>query len=277
MSHFKTAPYISRVARRFVTGEKMAENNDERVPTNLRAMLILEAMCQQSAPLSASDVGRLVGIPKQTAHRLCTTLVDEGFLTRDDPRGNFRPGRRARDMASGILHVSANHLARHQTLEAVAKTVEETVNFVVPEDRGMSYKDRVETNWPFRIQLPIGSHVPFHCTASGKTFLASLPQSERRRLVHVMQLEALTENTITQPTALLDELKETAKRGYAIDDEEFYDGMVAIAVPVRDKAGRYFASIAVHGPSQRIALDDLKAHVPLLTEASQQLTAVSFD
>ena len=255
----------------------MAEKVEDRVPTNLRVMLILEAMGRESEALSASDIGRLVGIPKQTAHRLCTTLVEEGFLNRDDARGHFRPGRRARDMASGILHASVNHMARHQTLQYVAEKVGETVNFVVPEDQGMSYKDRVETNWAFRIQLPIGTHVPFHCTASGKTFLASLPNAERRRLVHVMNLSPLTPNTITRPEVLLDELKEISRRGYALDDEEFLEGMIAIAVPVRDKSGRFFASLAFHGPVQRLSLESMVAEVPLLTEASEQLTNVLFD
>ena len=255
----------------------MAEKGDERVPTNLRVMLILEAMGRESEALPASDIGRLVGIPKQTAHRLCSMLVEEGFLARDDTRGHFRPGRRAREMASGILHASVSHMARHMVLQSVADQVGETVNFVVPEDQGMSYKDRVETNWAFRIQLPIGSHVPFHCTASGKTFLASLPVAERRRLVHVMHLAQSTANTISRPDVLLDELKEVARRGYAIDNEEFLEGMVAIAVPVRDRTGRYFASLAFHGPVQRLELDGMIAQVPVLQSAAKQLTGVFFD
>ena len=112
----------------------------------------------------------------------------------------------------------------------------------------MSYKDRVETNWPFRIQLPIGSHVPFHCTASGKTFLSSRRRAERKQLVETMTLTASTANTLSQPDDLLRELNMIARRGYALDNEEFIDGMVAIAVPVRDSQGRYLASIGVHGP-----------------------------
>ncbi len=250
---------------------------ENRVPTNLRAMLILEVVGNEDEPLSAADVGRLVGIPKQTAHRLCNTLVTEGYLTRDVSKGRFRPGRRAREMASSILHASVNHIARHQVLEALAAKVGETVNFVVPEDQGMSYKDRVETNWAFRIQLPIGSHVPFYCTASGKAFLATLSNSERRRLVHVMQLDQLTKNTLIRPDELLQELKDVAKQGYALDDQEFLEGMVAVAVPVRDGNGRYIASIAVHGPVQRLSTEDLVAHVPLLKDAAEQLKQVVFD
>jgi len=111
---------------------KMSKAED-RIPTNLRAMLILEALGNDDGPLSASDIGRLVGIPKQTAHRLCNTLVDEGYLHRDIAHGLLRPGRRARGMASSILHASVSHIARHQVLEGVAKQIGETVNFVVPE------------------------------------------------------------------------------------------------------------------------------------------------
>ena len=54
----------------------MAGSNRERIPTNLRAMLILEAIGRAAEPLSAADIGRLVGLPKQTAHRLYNTLVE---------------------------------------------------------------------------------------------------------------------------------------------------------------------------------------------------------
>ncbi|MCV6593513.1 MAG: IclR family transcriptional regulator [Silicimonas sp.] len=255
----------------------MLKKADDRVPTNLRALLILETLGQSRDPMSASDIGRIVGIPKQTAHRLCNTLADEGFLSRADGRGLFRPGRRARAMAAGTLHASTQHRARRQVLQWLAEQVGETVNFVVPEDQGMSYMDRVETNWAFRIQLPIGSHVPFHCTASGKTFLASLPRAERRRLVNVMQLTPLTDNTITDPASMLDELHDIARQGYAIDNEEFLDAMVAVSVPVRDPQGRYFASLAFHGPNQRLNVADLPDQVPLLTEAAARLSAVIFE
>ncbi len=42
-----------------------------------------------------------------------------------------------------------------------------TCNIATPDRDGMVYIDRVETKWPLRIQLPIGTTVPFHCTASG--------------------------------------------------------------------------------------------------------------
>jgi DNA-binding IclR family transcriptional regulator len=250
---------------------------DERVPTNLRNLVILEKIGENSGPVSPAELARQVGLSKQTVHRLCNTLLDEGFLVRAEGNKGLRPGRRARMLASGILNSSSSHIARHQVLMELAEKVGETVNFVVPEDRGMTYIDRVETDWAFRIQLPVGTHVPFHCTASGKTYLASIPKAERRRLVHVMNLEPMTENTVCDPDALLAELALIAKQGYALDREEFIEGMVAISVPVVDNSGRYTASVAFHGPVQRISIEGAVATKTLMQDAAEKLTRTIFE
>ncbi len=255
----------------------MAANTDDRIPTNLRTLLLLEALGKEPDARTPASLGREIGLPKQTVHRLCSTLNDQGFLARDEIDGGFRPGRRARELAAGILFTSTSYIARHQVLLDLAERVGETVNFAVPEDQGMSYKDRVETNWAFRIQLPVGTHVPFHCTASGKTFLASLPKAERRRLVSVMTLDPRTENTITDPAVLLDELQKIARQGFAIDNEEFIDDMVATAVPVRAPTGRYIASLAFHGPTQRMSAAKAVDLAKEVQAAATKLEHVLFD
>jgi len=239
-------------------------------------LLILEAIGNNAEAQIPAAIGREVGLPKQTVHRLCNTLLQEGFLVKDKVDGGLRPGRRARQLASDILYSSVSHIARHQILMELAEDIGETINYVVPEDQGMSYKDRVETNWAFRIQLPVGTHVPFHCTASGKTFLATLPKQERRRLVNVMTLKAMTKNTITDPEELLTELQKVARQGFAIDNEEFMDGMVAAAVPVRDPSGRYIASLAFHGPVQRISINQAIERATDVRLAAEKLGKVLF-
>lgn len=251
-------------------------NANSRIPTNLRTLLILEAVGMQTEPMGPAEIGRLIGLPKQTTHRLCNTLLEEGFLMRDERGRGLRPGRRARMMGAGMVHSSSSYMARHQVLQDLATQIGETVNFAVPEDRGMAYQDRVETDWPFRIQLPIGTNVPFHCTASGKVYLSSLPKAERRRMVNVMRLEKHTETTITSPDALLAELQEISRQGFALDNAEYFDSMIAASVPVFDPAGRYCASVAFHAPEQRVTVDIARSKVPMLQETSRKLTQTIF-
>lgn len=244
---------------------------ENRIPTNLRTLLILEVIGRSDHAMSATEINQQIGLPKQTVHRLIATLVKEGFLAKETDGKHYRPTRRLRLLGAGLLHASRVHITRHQVLQNVASQVKEAVNFVVPEETGMHYLDRIDTDWPFRIQLPVGTNVPFHCTASGKTFMASLSTSARQKFVMGLQLEKLTDKTHVSPEALLDDLATCAKRGYALDSEEFMDGMVAIAVPVTDIHNRFVAALAYHGPSQRLSLEQAEKKIDILFIAAKAL------
>lgn len=255
-------------------GPRMSD--DTRIPTNLRTLLILEVLGRSDRAMTATEINRSLGLPKQTVHRLCATLEENGFLSRAGDGKRYQVARRLREMGAGLLHNARDHIMRHQILRELADELGETVNYVVPGDRGMSYLDRVETDWAFRIQLPVGTGVPFHCTASGKCFLASLAPAARRRLVGTLDLSPRTAATHTAPETLLAELEQIARDRYAVDREEFLDGMVALAVPVTDPHGRFVAALAFHGPTQRIAIPQAVARKDLLHAAARRLSTALF-
>jgi len=271
---FKFGPDVYK--NLYILLERLSMSEESKIPTNLRTLRILEVLGKSDSPMTPTQINAELGLPKQTVHRLCKTLTREGYLVKDSSGKLLRPSRRLRQMASGILYSSHIQTARHQILVDVARQVSETVNFVVPEDKGMKYLDRVDTDWPFRIQLPIGTHVPFHCTASGKAFLASLSPSKRKAMIDSLHLEELTSNTLTNTVKLGQELEQIAKQGFALDDEEFMQGMVAIAVPVKDPQGRFFAALAFHGPSQRISITSVVEQVDVLFKGAEKLTATIF-
>ncbi|MEO0911641.1 MAG: IclR family transcriptional regulator [Pseudomonadota bacterium] len=244
------------------------------LPPNLRTLRLLELIGQANGPVRAPDLQAAMGLSKQTVHRLLKTLEAERFIIPAAGTRGWVPAARGVALGQGMLANGRFHSARHQILTGVSRAVGETVNFVVPEDGGMFYLDRVEADWPFRVQLPIGSHVPFHCTASGKTYLASLSPRMRKATVEGLALETQTTKTHVAPGSLLAELKEIAARGYALDNEEFIEGMVAIAVPVVDDAGRFLAALATHGPEQRFPIARAEAQRAVLQEAAERLSAV---
>ena len=247
---------------------------EDRIATNLRTLLILEVVGTAGEPMTPTEINRSIGLPKQTIHRLCATLVEEGFLAYEPSGKRLRAARRARLLGAGLLHSSRDPILRRQILVELASKTKETINFVVPEDDGMSYLDRVETDWAFRVQLPIGTHVPFHCTASGKVFLASLENKKRKAFTRGLVLDQRTPKTITDPDRLYTELSTITRQGYAIDDEEFMDGMVAIAVPVKDDDGRFLAAIACHGPTVRLSRETLTGFLPELQTAVDKMRMV---
>lgn len=241
----------------------------DTTPPNLRIMKIFEVIAAAGRPLTATEINESLGWPKQSLHRLCQTLIAEGYLTKQARR--LHPSQRLLNLTSGLAQQALGHTARQQIFINIAHESGETVNFARPEIKGMIYADRVETNWPFRVLLPVGTHVPFHCTASGKTYLASLPAAKRRMMLASLDLSAYTAATHTSIQTLEAELKQVSKIGYALDLEEFHNGMIAIAVPVVDDKGRYIAAIAIHGPKQRFDESAAMQHLDTLLQASKSL------
>ncbi|MEM8792189.1 MAG: IclR family transcriptional regulator [Pseudomonadota bacterium] len=247
------------------------EESEKRVPTNLRLLRIMEIVSAARQPVSPTEINRKLGLPKPSIHRLCQTLLDEGYLAREPGSRRLRPARRLRDVAAGILNASDIHIARNQIMQAVAGEIGETVNFVVPEAEGMRYLDRVETAWPLRIQLPIGTHVPFHCTASGKCFLSSMPQASARKMAGALSLSRQTGSTITEPERLIAEIDTIRARGFSTDSQEFMDEMNAVAVPVVSQGGRFVGALAAHGPMSRLSPDRFEAAARTLQSGADQL------
>ncbi|WP_422364973.1 IclR family transcriptional regulator [Pelagibius sp.] len=256
---------------------KVVELNtkNDTIPTNLRLLLILEEISRVGIPITPTELNAQLGLPKPTIHRLFATLEAEGFLQRDVDGRSYTPGSRLRKLSTNVLSSLRVRTARLSVLNALAEKIGETCNITLPDREGMLYLDRVETKWPLRIQLPVGTMVPFHCTASGKLYLSSLPKTARNTLLTNLSLAARTPNTITDVTLLNGALDRIRADKIGTDDEEFLDGMVAVAVPVNDSEGRLFATLAVHAPRLRMSLDDAKAHIPVLREAANQLAALT--
>ena len=247
----------------------MSEN--QNIPTNLRLLLLLEEVAASGVPVTPTEVNSRLGLPKPTVHRLFSTLEDEGFLQRDIDGRSYSPGARLRRLSVNVLSSLRIRAARVAVLNALAHEVGETCNIATPDRDAMVYLDRVETKWPLRIQLPIGTTVPFHCTASGKMYLSSLRPSHLDQYLNAAPLARQTDKTMTDVVGLLEELKAIKAQGFATDAEEFMDGMVAMAVPITDESGRLLSTLSIHAPIQRLSLANLRSHLPLMQDTAQKL------
>jgi IclR family acetate operon transcriptional repressor len=234
-------------------------------------MSILEAVARAERPLRAAEIMDTCQLPRATVHRICTLLCQRGYLHQQTATGGYTLGAEIIDFAN-LVQANQTHSAyRHAILESVAQEVGETCNIAVPDGTAMVYRDRVETKWPLRHQLPIGARVPLHCTANGKLYLSTLGEAQRDRLLKTIALDKLTKNTLTRRRDLDTDIARIAESDVSTDDEEFIEGMIAIAVPIRDKVGRFVAGLAIHAPVVRLKLKDALAYVPVLRSAAEKL------
>ena len=249
----------------------------ERGSTIARVLDILDTVAASPKPLSATEINEVLDLPKATAHRLCSELEAHGYLLKRINGKSYQPGNRLFDVAVGVLANARFSASRHAILTALSEKVGETCNIAYPDGLYMAYSDRVETKAPLRLQFAIGMRVPLYCTASGKLYLSTLPKVRRKIVIGKLKLEAHAKNTITDPDKLLTEIDQIEKTQISIDNQELYDDIIAIAVPINDKHGRFYSSLAIQAPVSRISIDSRDQYVPLLLEAAQELSMLADD
>jgi DNA-binding IclR family transcriptional regulator len=239
-----------------------------------RSLRLLSLLANEGRALSLADLAARLALPKGTAHRICTQLLASGFLERGVEDRTFSVGPALRRLAFDTLNHGVVRGLRHEVLFELMRQVGETCNFTTLDGVQVLYLDRVEAQWPLRLTLDVGSHVPLHCTASGKLFLAWMPRRERDALIDRLTLTPMTAHTLTDPDALRAECDAVARLGYACDREEFIAGLIAVAVPVFDTAGELRAAIAVHAPTARMTLNDAVLRIDALKAAAVRMAGL---
>ena len=251
----------------------MTQQRREKGSSILRVLDILKTVSLAERGVSLPALIETLDIPKATTHRLVQQMEEAGFL-QTNLRGNVVPGEVLKDIALGVLNSNEVKIQRQAILQGLATEVDETCGISIPDGTDMLYYDRVQANWPLQVHLPVGSRVPIWCTASGKLYLSSLPKAVRQRVVRNLPLEKRARNTVTDAAELEAELGVIRERGYATDNEEFIDGMVAVSVPVLRQEGQVIACLFCHGPVIRCSLEELTRHVPRLQQAAEELGRV---
>lgn len=253
------------------TARQRAAPVEPATGSSARSLALLSIVAAREGPVSLAELSARTALPKASAHRLCEQLVETGFLARDFAERSYIGGRALQQLAYDTLNHGTARGLRHEVLAELVGRIGETCNFTTLDGVSVLYLDRVEAPWPLRLTLDVGSHVPLHCTASGKLFLASMPLDARDALIARIGLRRMTTHTLISAKALRAECDAIATAGHACDREEFVAGLIAVAVPVQDASGAVRAAIAVHAPVARMNLRGALARLPAMKAAAKKM------
>ena len=240
----------------------------------LRSFTIIEAAVSSTTPLTLDAICAATGSPKSTVHRVLHNLVSSRILAVEANGRGFSAGDRLHALLSAVEAGSSLHRRRREIMTKLVDRVGHTCNFTTLALNDVVYVDRVEANWPGCMKLYPGSHVPVHCTSTGKLLLSFLPARQRRRLLFRTALPKLTDSTVTDPIRIEEELKDIRRRFIATDEGGYLDGMVSIAVPVFGQNRRVIGGVAVHAHQASLPLDKAFSYLSDLKQAARDLGTI---
>lgn len=249
----------------------MPRDNGSTSSTALKALRVLEIVAASPQPISLSDVAERVQTDKSTAYRMLNTLVDAGYLLRDNDSKHYQLSYKVVSLSRNLLAENEVFQLSRRILERVKNVTGETVHLCVLDGFQTVLVQKVKGSQLVAVDFQIGDRSPLHCTAIGKALLAFQDVRVVEEVI-AMGLPSVAVNTITDPAALRQELHRVRAQGYAIDNQELADNMRCIAVPIFEHGGHVRMGISMSGPDSRFTLEKLEAlKVPLL-EASRELS-----
>ena len=252
------------------------DENNGRMSALDKALAVLEAVSDHSQPVGLPDLAARLNLPRQTVHRLLGQLEDAGLVRRDPSRERYAIGPRQSRLALASLCSKNQSAPLRVLLQDLVDDLKETCNIGVLDDLSYVYTERIECKWPLRTHLEAGSRVGAHAVSGGKVMLAALDAPTLRSLLKGRKLPAYTRKTRTKFADLEADLAEVRSRGYALNTEELFDGIIGVAVPIKDESGRTLSALAVHGPLTRLKMTDCERFVPKLRKSADKIAKVWF-
>ncbi|HEX5958264.1 MAG TPA: IclR family transcriptional regulator [Hyphomicrobiaceae bacterium] len=238
-----------------------------------KALAVLQTVADHPHGVGLPDIANKLGLPRQTVHRVLGQLRDNGLLLRDPVRERFSIGPRLIQLSLSALGSNNPWAPVRSALQELVDEVGETCNIGVLDGLDYVYIDRIECQWPLRIHLEVGQRMAAHCIAGGKVLLAALEPQLRGRLLRSRKLVARTPRSITRISDLEAELEKVRERGFGTNDQENFDGIVSVAVPITDAHGRVVAALTMHGPIPRLTPQVCEEAVPRLRLAAERIAA----
>ncbi|WP_246683358.1 IclR family transcriptional regulator [Mesorhizobium sp. B2-1-3A] len=252
--------------------EAARESRDSGAKSLRKMSVVLDCFTRLHPTLTVGEISEATGLPRTTVHRIVASLREVGMLDQDGRRQSYRLGLKMFHYGSSVLASLDTPRRAHPHIAKLQLFTGEIIHFHMFDGSQMVCVEREEMGSSRLTTLTTIEGAPTYCTSVGKAFLAFQDETLVRRIAQEEGLRRYTPRTITDLGKLLEELALIRSRGFAIDDEENQVGLRCIGAPIRDAAGRVFASVSVSGPAERMPDIRLEGLAPLVIQTANDIS-----
>ena len=209
-----------------------------------RTFDILEFLATEQNGATLVGITEKLDLPKSTAHRLLSVLIQREFVRKNNDNNRYRLGPGFIALCSHYLNSLELKTESSPFMEELSVNTGNVVFLAIRQGDKMVYIDNKEQINSLRKYAIIGQSEPLYCTSLGKSLLMGLTDDEIRLLMKDEVFEKRGPNTITNIESLLQDIRECRRRGWSLDDQEAEPAINCVAAPVYDYRGQVIAAIS---------------------------------
>ena len=237
-----------------------------------RAIDILNLFDDHVSELGVTDIAKMLDLHKSTVSGLIQTLEINGYLEQNPDNRKYHLGLKLIERASVLLNQIQIRDIAMPFLEELHGWCDEAINLAIRDKTNVVYIERLLSSQALGMRYEVGKRASVHSTALGRAMLSRLPDSEIDRLIRSMNLFSITEHTITDPEALIKDIRAARERGFAIDDEENELGARCVSAPILNHLGEPVAAISISVPIPRIPYNKIDYFGNKVVEVARKIS-----
>jgi len=251
----------------------MNKKRGQQLVQSLERGLIALEMAVEGGVRSA-EVAEVLDTDRSTAYRLLYTLMAKGYLIQKASTREFVPNpTKFFQLHSKVATMTDWTEVAAGFLSMLRDQSDETANLGVQQENRVVYIAHKLGQAALTVNFALGTSRPLHCSALGKVLLAAQTDAEIEQFVANSTLMANTPKTIVDPNILQHHLTTVRKCGYAVDDEETFEGIRCIAAPIYDHKGLMIAAMGISGPATRVSVARLPELAQIVMNVAAQASA----
>lgn len=240
-----------------------------------RGLRVIEAFGPEYRLLSLSTVAKKADISRASARRVLLTLKELGYVGMKDGEFYLKP----RILRLGVSYITSQTIwsAARSVLEEVNEKTNESTSIATLDGGDIVYVARVRAKRLVGDNIGVGTRLPAHISAMGRVLLSEKDDEEIIEILkHIkgssFSAYASAQSSLADQEETLRRIRKCNDRGYGTNDEEVEIGLRSIAVPIRNRAGKYVAAMNISAPASAISLTGMaERYLPILREAAQEI------
>lgn len=218
-----------------------------------KALDILECLAHERVSVNLKVLSERVGLNQSTVFRILKTLELRGYVEQDKTSKQYGLGMRIVELCSSLLSEMEVYTQVLPFMQKISDACDETVSLGVLKENEVFILASIPVTRADRIYVQQGDRHPVYCTALGRVLTAYLSEDELSQLLSSIRMRKYTEKTVADAEAFVQSLKEVREKGIALEDEEFIEGNISLAVPLRNHQAKVIGGLCIAVPNTRFA------------------------
>ena len=231
------------------------------VPGLARGLKLLELFDRTRPEWSLAELAAEAGLPRSTTYRLAVTLEHLGYLERSHPHKTYRLGARVLHLGFEFLDSQELVEVAHAPLQRLSTRTGGSTHLAILDGTDALYLLRVAGPNRLVSNVRAGTRLPAHATVLGRALLSRHDREALDARFGGSPLAAATRATATSVDALLRQVEDVRRRGYALSVAGFEAGIASVGAPVRGASDDVVAAINFTGPDSQFGRERLLAEV----------------